>query len=195
MLSRASRRLCFLSWVAGGLLGLFITGEVNAGDCGCGRHREVMPLEMGCHHCDCSPAGGMSWFDGIHFLHSRAKKLFDLRFRLSHRLLPHKRVCDDACDAALLEDLMAPEDALIHGLGDMGDPSDSPEDSNSSYVPLPISHPVSPDQQAELEVSAVIPPEADLRLGLFDPRSDSREASERPAKDSEDLPYFDSDER
>lgn len=190
MLSRAPHRLCLLAWIAGGLLGLFVAGAADAGDCGCEIHCDVVSVKLGSHQCDCSRTGGTTWFDGIHFLHARAKKLFDWRFRLSHRFLADNRLCDDACDAALLDDLMAPEDELLDGLDRAEEHLDSPQETTSTSLPIPVSQPSSQIRSTELETQTVIPPEADLSSELFDSTSGSNQGSARQGSVSEELQYF-----
>jgi hypothetical protein len=108
-------KLRLLAWIASGTMSLFVAGNVLAADCGCETACDSYPAEMGgcdCGCSDCHQSGGLS--NGFRKFQDRVKKICDIKW-CDWKWLGHETAeCDDACDAAMMQDLMLPEEAIIH---------------------------------------------------------------------------------
>ena len=115
MLMRPSTKLRLLAWIAGGAMSLFVAGNAPAADCGCEVACDSLPVELGgcdCGCLDCDQSGGMS--SGLHKFQDRLKKLCDIKWPNWKWCGDGDAACDDACDAAMMEDLMMSEPPAIH---------------------------------------------------------------------------------
>ena len=113
MLTRPSRKLCLLAWIAGGTMSLFAAGNATAADCGCEIPCDGLPAAMTGCDCGCSQSHHSNAFSqGFHKLQDQFKKLCDLKW-CDWKLGGHGgQMCDDACDAAMMDDLMLPPGAV-----------------------------------------------------------------------------------
>lgn len=115
MLKRPSTKLRLLAWIAGGAVSLFAAGNASAADCGCEIPCDALSAELTGCDCGCTDSHrGHGLSLGFQKFQARLKRLCDLKW-CSWKPCGHgENLCDDSCDAALMDDLMYPVPMEMH---------------------------------------------------------------------------------
>jgi hypothetical protein len=110
MLIDRSTKLRFLALIATGVLSLGATTGVRAADCGCEVPCDADPIAVAGCDCGCEAAHGNRFSGCLDKLQDGLKKLCDFKWKPGGG----GNLCDDACDAAMMEDLMLPPGEIMH---------------------------------------------------------------------------------
>ncbi len=90
-------------------MSLFAAGNATAAECGCETPCDALPGELAGCDCGCSHSHhGNAFSNGFRKFQDQFKKICDLKW-CDWKLGGHgDPMCDDACDAAMMDDLMMP---------------------------------------------------------------------------------------
>ena len=110
MLIDRSTKLRSLAWIAAGVLSLGAAASVRAADCGCEVPCDADPTAIADCGCGCEADHGGSFSGCLDKLQVGLKKLCSFKWKPG----AGGNLCDDACDAAMMEDLMLPPGEIMH---------------------------------------------------------------------------------
>jgi hypothetical protein len=110
MLIDCSTKLRSLAWIAAGVLSLSTAAGVRAADCGCEVPCDADPIAIAGCDCGCEADHGSSFSGCLDKLQDGLKKLCSFKWKPGGA----GHLCDDACDAAMMEDLMLPPGEIMH---------------------------------------------------------------------------------
>lgn len=178
MLIPESLKRQLLAAVAAGTLTMIPVPAVHSAECGCDLACDQCAVEvLGCD-CGCGEVKkGCCLSNGFRSLHVGFKKFCDLKWCDFKLLRSSDHCCDDACDAALMEDLMFPPESVPMPQHVYGDVDRAPATTHRHVPSLDPATPMrlAPSQRDSIEVPVRIKEQgvdSDLFKALPDPFRD-----------------------